>query len=271
MPENSMKEFLDTAVTAAGRAGDIILKNLGNLSASDVQTKQAFDFVTKVDGWSEAAIIETIRERFPSHSFLAEETLKQAEAGAYRWIIDPLDGTTNYIHGYPVFSVSIALEYGEKIIMGVILDPLRNDLFHAVKGSGAFLNDREIRVSGTATLAGSLIATGFPFKAKDVLELYLSAFRKIFFEVSDLRRAGSAALDLAYVAAGRCEGFFELNLGPWDMAAGSLLIIEAGGTVTDFGGENDFLSTGNIVAGNNQIQPEILQIIKEVFSGTVER
>jgi myo-inositol-1(or 4)-monophosphatase len=155
--------------------------------------------------------------------------------------------------------------------VGVVFDPLRDELFHAVKGGGAFLNNREIRVSGTTTLVDSLIATGFPFKAKDMLDLYLLAFRRIFFKVSDIRRAGSAAIDLAYIAAGRCEGFFELKLGPWDMAAGSLLITEAGGAVTDFGGGDAFLSTGNIVAGNNHIQPEILQIIKEVFSGTVER
>jgi myo-inositol-1(or 4)-monophosphatase len=264
-----MNEFLKIAVTAARLAGDIILKNLGNLSASDVQTKQAFDFVTKVDRWSESAIIATIREKFPYHSFLAEETLKQADAGAYRWIIDPLDGTTNYIHGYPVFSVSIALEYGGDIVVAVVFDPLRDDLFHAIKGGGAFLNNRQIRVSGITTLADSLIATGFPFRAKDMLDLYLSAFRKIFSAVSDIRRAGSAAVDLAYVAAGRCEGFFELKLCPWDMAAGSLLITEAGGLVTDFGGGNSFLSTGNIVAGNTHIHPEILRIIREVFSGTV--
>ena len=266
-----MNEFLKLAVTAARLAGDIILKNLGNLSASDVQTKQAFDFVTKVDRWSESVIIGTIREKFPHHIFLAEETIKQADAGAYRWIIDPLDGTTNYIHGYPVFSISIALEYGGEIVVAIVFDPLRDELFHAVRGGGAFLNNRKIRVSETTTLASSLIATGFPFKAKDMLDLYLSAFRKIFFEVSDIRRAGSAAIDLAYVAAGRCEGFFELNLGPWDMAAGSLLITEAGGTVTDFGGGDAFLSTGNIVAGNSHIHPEILQIIRTVFGGAVDR
>jgi len=271
MHDDLTNGFLATAMTAARRAGGIILKHLGQLSASDVQTKQAFDFVTKVDGWSESAIIETIREKFPSHAFLAEETLKQTDAGAYRWIIDPLDGTTNYIHGYPVFSVSISLEFGGEIIVGVVFDPLRDELFHAVRGRGAFLNDREIRVSGTTILANSIIATGFPFRAKDMIDLYLSAFRKIFFEVSDIRRAGSAAIDLAYVAAGRCEGFFEMNLGPWDMAAGSILITEAGGTVTDFGSGNDFLSTGNIVAGNKHIQPGILEIIREVFSGTVER
>lgn len=271
MQDELTNAFLKTAVTAARRAGEIIIKNLGRLSASDVQTKQAFDFVTKVDRWSESVILQTIQEKFPSHSFLAEETLKQADTGTCRWIIDPLDGTTNYIHGYPVFSVSIALECRGEIIAAVVFDPLRDELFHAVRGSGAFLNDQEIRVSGTAALAGSLIATGFPFKAKDMIDLYLSAFRKIFFEVSDIRRAGSAAIDLAYVAAGRCEGFFELNLGPWDMAAGSLLITEAGGTVTDFGGGSDFLSTGNIVAGNDHIQPEVLAMIRNIFSGSVDK
>ena len=271
MNENLLKEFLKTAVTAARLAGDIILKNLGNLSASDVQSKQTFDFVTKVDRWSEALIIKTIREKFPYHSFLAEETLKQTETGAYRWVIDPLDGTTNYIHAFPFFSVSIALECEEKTIIGVVFDPLRDELFHAVRGGGAFLNNREICVSGTTTLAHSLIATGFPFRAKDMIDLYLSSFKNIFLEVSGIRRAGSAAIDLAYVAAGRFDGFFELNLSPWDMAAGSLLITEAGGTVTDFGGGNDFLTTGNIVAGNTAIQPWILELVRKVFSGIVER
>lgn len=270
MNENPVSEFLKTAVTAARRAGDIILDNLGHLTTSDVQTKQAFDFVTKVDKRSESVILQTIREKFPSHSFLAEETLKEEETDNYRWIIDPLDGTTNYIHGYPMFSVSIALEYRRETLIGVVFDPLRDELFHAVRGGGAFLNNRRVRVSETSTLAGSLIATGFPFRAKEMLDLYLSAFKKIFFEVSDLRRAGSAAIDLAYVAAGRFEGFFELRLSPWDIAAGSLLITEAGGIVTDFGGGNDFLSTGNIVAGNKDIQPGLLKMIKQVFSGTVE-
>lgn len=271
MHENPMREFLTTAVTAARLAGDIILKNLGNLSAADVQQKQAFDFVTKVDRWSEAVIIKTIRQKFPYHSFLAEETLKQAEAGAYRWVIDPLDGTTNYIHAFPVFAVSISLEFQGKTIIGVVFDPVRDELFHAVRGGRAFLNNREIRVSKTTTLAHSLIATGFPFRARDMLDLYLSAFKNIFLEVSGIRRAGSAAIDLAYVAAGRFDGFFELNLSPWDMAAGSLLITEAGGMVTDFGGGKDFLTTGNIVAGNAVIQRGILELIRKVFSETIDR
>lgn len=264
-------EFLKTGVSAARLAGDIILKNLGQLSKEDIETKQAFDFVTKVDRWSEAVIIQTIREKFPAHSFLAEETIKQDSSADYRWIIDPLDGTTNFIHGFPMFSVSIALSYRNAIIIAVVFDPLKDELFYAVKDQGAFLNNKPVSVSGITALQNSLIATGFPFRKKDMLELYLEAFRKIFDKVSDIRRAGSAALDLAYIAAGRCEGFFELNLSPWDIAAGSLLIQEAGGTVTDFGGGQEYLITGNIIAGNRVIHGEILKIIQQVFERSINR
>jgi len=269
MKENHPDEFLKTAVDAARLAGGIILRDLGQLSAPDVQVKQAFDFVTQVDRASESAIIQTIQEKFPSHSFLAEETLKQEEAGNYRWIIDPLDGTTNYIHSYPMFSVSIALQHRGETLIGVVFDPLRDELFHAVKGGGAFLNNQKISVSGITTLAGSLVATGFPFRSKEMIDLCLAAFKKIFFEVSGIRRAGSAAIDLAYVAAGRFDGLFELKLSPWDIAAGDLLIREAGGIITDFAGGDDFLSTGNIVGGNNDIQPAILEMVKQVFSSAV--
>ena len=265
-----LNNFLKTAVTAARLAGDVVLKNLGHLQKTDIQTKQAFDFVTTVDRWSEAVIVGTIREKFPSHSFLAEETLREPGTDTYRWIIDPLDGTTNYIHGYPMFSVSIALEYMGEIIVGVVFDPLKDELFHAVKGEGAFLNNRPIHVSATNLLTSSLIATGFPFRRKDLLDLYLRSFSAIFLEVSDLRRAGSAAIDLAYIAAGRVEGFFELNLSPWDIAAGSLLIKEAGGIITDLGGGENYLSTGNVVAGNNYVHPEILKSLKKVFTGLIE-
>ncbi|MBS1127100.1 MAG: inositol-monophosphatase [Nitrospirae bacterium] len=263
------KEFLTTAVTAARISGDIILKNLGRLSTSDIQSKQAFDFVTKVDRWSEAVIMKTIREKFPHHLFLSEETLQQKGNGDYRWIIDPLDGTTNFIHGFPVFSVSVALEYKKEIILGVVFDPLRDELFHATKCSGTFLNNTKVRVSDTKTLENSLIATGFPFRKKEMIDDYLNAFKHIFERVSDIRRAGSAAIDLAYIAAGRVEGFFELNLSPWDIAAGGLLITEAGGSITDFEGGEQYLLTGNIVAGNIKIHAEILQIIKQVFHGVI--
>ncbi len=271
MSPDLMQGFLKTAVSSARIAGEIIIKNLGHLSREDVQTKQAFDFVTKVDRWSEAVIMQTIRKKFPSHRFLTEETLKQEDTGDYRWIIDPLDGTTNYIHSYPMFSVSIALEYMSEVVLGIVFDPLRDELFHAVKGGGSFLNNKKISVSGVDALERSLIATGFPFRAKEMIDHYLRAFREIFREVSDIRRAGSAAIDLAYIAAGRFEGFFELALSPWDIAAGGLLIREAGGIITDFGGGTDYLSTGNIVAGNKGVQPEILKIVKEVFRGIVDR
>jgi myo-inositol-1(or 4)-monophosphatase len=264
-------EFLKTAVSAARLAGDVIIKNLGSLSKEDVQTKQAFDFVTKVDRWSEAVIMQTIREKFPSHRFLTEETLKQEDTGDYRWIIDPLDGTTNYIHSYPMFSVSIALEYKSEIIVGVVFDPLRDELFHALRGGGSFLNNRKISVSAAKDLERSLIATGFPFRAKEMIDHYLHAFREIFRGVSDIRRAGSAALDLSYIAAGRFEGFFELKLSPWDIASGALLIEEAGGVITDFGGGEEYLSTGNVVAGNPYIHPQILNNIGQVFQGIADK
>jgi myo-inositol-1(or 4)-monophosphatase len=271
MNNDPLSGLLKTAVTAARLAGDIIIKNLGHLSEGDIQSKKAFDFVTKVDRWSEAVIVQTIRDKYPTHSFLAEETLRQAETDSYRWIIDPLDGTTNYIHSYPVFSVSIALEYKGEIMVGVVFDPLKDELFHGIRGEGAFLNNSPIRVTEINLLSNSLIATGFPFRKKDLVDLYLQAFKSIFYEVSDLRRAGSAAIDLAYVAAGRFEGFFELSLGPWDIAAGSLLIQEAGGCITDFGGGKDYLSTGNVVAGNKDVHGEILEKIKKVFRGIIEK
>ena len=270
MPEtNYLKGFLKTAVAAARQAGELILNNCGTLSSGEISLKQAFDFVTRVDTESEALIINTIRERFQDHHFLAEESLREAETDDFRWIIDPLDGTTNYIHGFPFSAVSIALQYKRKIIAGVIFDPFRNELFTALKGDGAFLDGKKITVSTVSNLANALIATGFPFKRKDLIEHYLTLFRNIFLEVSDIRRAGSAALDLAYVACGRCDGFFEIGLGPWDCAAGSLIIKEAGGVITNFGGGDDFLSIGNIVAGNTLIHPMLLDKVKDVFTGIV--
>ena len=264
-------DFLMTAVTAARLAGDVILRNLGALSPGDIETKQACDFVTTVDRWSEAVLVSTIREKFPYHLFLSEETVREEASGSYRWIIDPLDGTTNFIHGFPVFSVSVALEYNGEIILGVVFDPLRDELFHALKDGGAFLNNTAITVSAAGMLEKSLIATGFPFRKKEIIGLYLEAFKNIFEKVSDIRRAGSAAIDLAYIAAGRTEGFFELNLSPWDSAAGSLLISEAGGLITDFAGGTQYLVTGNIVAGNKKIHAALLKMIQQVFQQEVER
>ena len=269
MPDGT-KEFLDIAIKAARLAGQIIFSHLGKISKRDIGLKQASDFVTSVDRESEKIIIDTIKEYFPDHHFLAEESLKEFGKGKYRWIIDPLDGTTNYIHGYPVFSVSIALEFEGEIVLGVILDPLRNELFWTEKGTGAYLNCSSIEVSNI-NIRESLITTGFPFRSKEMIDPYLKLFKNIFLKVSDLRRAGSAALDLAYLACGRCDGFFELGLSPWDIAAGSLLIKEAGGVVTDFGGDNHYLMTGNIVAGNPEVHKEIVREVKNIFTGIIDR
>jgi myo-inositol-1(or 4)-monophosphatase len=271
MDNRFLDESLTVAVRAARLAGEVILKNLGHLSTSDIQSKAAFDFVTTVDRWSESIIMKTIREKFPAHSFLSEEILQEEGSSDYRWIIDPLDGTTNYIHAFPVFSVSIALEYRGEIILGVIFDPLRDELFHALRDKGCYLNNRRIQVSNISSLERGLIATGFPFRKKEMIDLYLEAFKKIFGKASDIRRAGSAALDFAYLASGRCDGFFELNLSIWDVAAGSLLITESGGVISDFGGDEQYLSTGNIVAGNPHIHGTLLIIIKAVFTGVVEK
>ncbi|HDZ61967.1 MAG TPA: inositol monophosphatase [Nitrospirae bacterium] len=257
--------FLATARRAAKSAGQFIIDNLGSVSKKDISVKQASDFVTRVDRDSEQLILNTIREIYPGHYFLTEESVKDPETDEYRWIIDPLDGTTNFIHGYPVFSVSIALQYKQETVLGVILDPCRNELYHAEKGKGAFLNDSPIKVSHISGLSESLIATGFPFRQKNLIDKYLELFKNIFNKVSDIRRAGSAALDLAHLAAGRCDGFFEIGLSPWDIAAGSLIIEQAGGVVSDFAGGSEYLLTGNIIAGSPTVHNVLAQEVKQVF------
>ena len=269
--ESKTRRLLEIAVEAAQQAGKFICANRGTLSADDISLKQAFDFATRVDTESEHIIINIIREHFPSHHFLAEESLHEIETEDYRWIIDPLDGTTNYIHGFPFSAVSIALQYKREIIVGVVFDPFRNELFTAVKGEGAFLNGNKIAVSNASGMENSLIATGFPFKSKALIDQYLTLFKNIFLKVSDIRRAGSAALDLAYIACGRFDGFFEIGLAPWDCAAGSLMIEEAGGISTNFGGGEDILSTGNIVAGNHYTHSLVLEKVKEVFAGVLDK
>ena len=264
-------DFLNTAIKAARLAGEVILDNLGRISKKEIGRKQTADFVTRIDRESEKIIIDTIKESFPDHFFLAEESVKEDKTEGYRWIIDPLDGTTNYIHRYPVFSVSIAQEYKSEVILGVIYDPLREELFTAEKGKGAFLNKQPIKVSEVSSLKDSLITTGFPFRSKGFIDMYLKLFKNVFHKVSDLRRAGSAALDLAYLACGRCEGFFEIGLSPWDIAAGDILIKEAGGVITDFGGGHDHLLTGNVVAGNPAIHEKLLIEAKGVFAGIIDK
>jgi myo-inositol-1(or 4)-monophosphatase len=269
--DRNKSEFLGTAFRAVILSGDFIRKNIGNISKDDINKKQASDFVTHIDTESEQIIINTIKSDFPDHSFLTEESLKEDDKGYYRWIIDPLDGTTNFIHSYPVFSVSIALEFQGEIILGIVYDPVRDEMFSAEKGKGAFLNGQPLSVSSINRLDNSIIATGFPFRNKDMIDDYLKLFKNIFQKVSDIRRAGSAALDLAYIACGRCDGFFELGLSPWDVAAGSILINEAGGIITDFSGNSEYLLTGNIVAGTPVLHGNILNEVNGVFKGVIDK
>lgn len=262
--------MLQVAIRAAFQAGEVLMANLGKLSSDRIDLKKKFDFVTEVDKESERVIIAEIRSAFPDHKFLAEETARD-EGGGYRWLIDPLDGTTNYIHGFPIFAVSIALERDGEIVLGVVYDPTRNEIFQAQKGGGAFLNDRQILVSPTIDPAICLLTTGFPFRSKEHLELYQKSFNLLFHQVSGIRRPGAVALDFAYLASGRCDGFWEIGLAPWDVAAGFLLVQEAGGKMTDFSGGDQAIWTGNVVASNGKIHSLILGIVQQVFSGTIDR
>src|SRR5262245_15210783 len=265
-----MHPMLNIAVKAARRAGAIINRASRNLDIVSVREKAANDFVSDVDREAEAAIIKTLRDAYPDHSILAEESGASGKS-EYRWNVDPLDGTTNYLHGFPQYAVAIALMHRETVTQAVVYDPGRNDLFTATRGRGAFLNDQRMRVSKRAELKAGLIGTGFPFRQLDHLETYLAILRDIMKNSAGVRRAGSAALDLAYVAAGRLDAFWELGLGPWDMAAGSLLITEAGGLVGDLEGESGYMESGHIVAGNPRIFVQLLQAIAPHLTPALKR
>jgi len=252
--------MLNIAIKAARKAGQIINRASLDLSQIKVGVKQQSDYVTEVDRAAEAVIIDTLRDAYPDHSILAEESGSSGSSD-YQWIIDPLDGTTNFIHGFPQYAVSIALAHKGVLTHAVVYDPSRNELFTASKGAGAFLNDKRIRVSNRAKLAESLIGTGFPYRMFEHVDNYIAIFRELTRKTAGLRRPGAAALDLAYVAAGRTDGFWEFGLSPWDMAAGALLITEAGGLVGDLTGEPGFLASGNMVAGNPKIFAQLLQVI----------
>jgi len=254
---------LNVAVKAARRASQIINRASLNIPHLEVSTKQLHDFVTSVDREAEAAIIKILAEATPDFGILAEESGEHNTGRSeFRWIIDPLDGTTNYIHGFPQYAVSIALAKGEQIEQGVVYDPSRNELFTAARGQGAYLNEKRIRVSSRSRMDDALIGTGFPFRNFTHMDAYLAIFRELAEKTSGLRRPGAASLDLAYVAAGRLDGFWEFGLAPWDMAAGSILISEAGGLVCDFSGESNYLSSGNIIAGTPRIFHPLLQIVQ---------
>jgi len=262
-----MHPLLNTAVKAARRAGAIINRASLDLDLLRIGRKAPNDFVTEVDQAAEAAIIEVLSKAYPDHDFLAEETGttgasgKRGAASDYVWIIDPLDGTTNFIHGFPQYAVSIGLAHRGQMSQAVIYDPVHNDLFIASKGKGAMLNDRRIRVSQRDRLDESLIGTGFPFRNFESLELYVSMFKELTQKTAGMRRPGAASLDLAYVACGRLDGFFEMGLMPWDAAAGSLLITEAGGLIGNFQGESDYLFHENIIGGSPKIFGQLVNIL----------
>ena len=258
-----MHPTLNIAIKAARRAGSIINRASMDLDLLQVSTKQPNDFVTEVDKAAEAAIIDILREAYPEHGILAEEsgTSSGSKDSEFQWIIDPLDGTTNFIHGFPQYAVSIALAHRGIVTQAVVYDPNRNELFTASKGRGAFLNDRRIRVSKRTKLADSLIGTGFPYRVFEHADAYLGIFKELMQKTAGLRRPGAAALDLAYVACGRLDGFYEFGLAPWDIAGGSLLISEAGGLISDLAGDGDYLNTGNVLAGTPKVFGQLLQTV----------
>ena len=258
-----MHPFLNVAVKAARRAGQIINRAALELDSLQVARKGQSDYVTQIDRAAEDAIKEILLEAYPSHGILAEETGKTPGKSEFEWIIDPLDGTTNFIHGFPQYAISIALAQEGQVAHGVIYDPIRNELFTASKGRGAFLNDRRVRVSRADRLTDSLIGTGFPYRVFDRVDAYMGAFRELTEKTAGMRRPGAASLDLAYMASGRLDGFWEFGLAPWDMAAGTLMILEAGGFVTDLNGNSDYLSTGDVIAGTPKVHTQLLQIVQK--------
>ena len=259
-----MQAFLNTAVEAARKAGDIAQINFARINQSDIKTKAYNEFVTFVDEEAEKAIVEIIHSRYPDHTILGEEQGLTGDESDYLWIIDPIDGTTNYIHSFPVYCVSIALKIKGRLEVAVIYDPSRQELFTAIRGMGALLDGRKIRVSKQRTLQGALLGTGFPYRDQhDWLEVYLDIFIDFTRIVGAIRRPGSAALDLAYVASGRYDGFWEFGLKPWDVAAGVLLIQEAGGLVKSMIPGEDAVESGSLLCGNPYLFDPMCEIVSK--------
>ncbi len=256
-----MHPMINIAIRAARSAGNILIRYFEHTDTLTITEKRKNEFVSEVDKAAEDAIIEVLRKAYPDHSILGEESGRH-KGNDYQWVIDPLDGTTNYLHGQPHFSISIALKHKGQLEHGVIYDPLREEMFSATRGSGAFINDRRIRVTQRKGLDKALIGTGFPYRDLSQLDAYMAMFRDMIKDTAGLRRPGSAALDLAYVAAGRLDGFWELGLSEWDLAAGALLVKEAGGIVTDIGGGDRYLESGNIIAAGVKTHAAMLNLIK---------
>jgi myo-inositol-1(or 4)-monophosphatase len=262
-----MHGMVNIAIRAARRAGELMVRQLNQLESLKVVEKGKNELVTQVDEAAEAAIVEVIRDHYPDHSILAEESGATGDH-EYEWVIDPLDGTTNYVHGFPVFSVSIAVMRAGELEHGVVYDPLRQEIFSATRGQGAQLDGRKIRVSKRTHLQQALISTGFPYRDNlKHIDSYLEMLRAVMLETVGVRRPGSAALDLCYVAAGRVDGFWELGLSKWDIAAGALIIREAGGRISDFRGGDGYLDTGNVVTGNPKIYAALSKLLAPFTAG----
>ncbi|MDD2769809.1 MAG: inositol monophosphatase family protein [Methylococcus sp.] len=258
-----MDPMLNIAVRAARAAGDLIVRYVDRIDTVKIAPKGRNDFVSEVDRQAEHEIVQILRKAYPGHVFLGEESGRQGAAGdEYVWVIDPLDGTTNFLHGFPQFAVSIALMQRGVPEVGVIYDPMRQDLFTAKRGSGASLNNRRIRVTRQTSLTGALLGTGIPFKDQTHIDAYLGMLKELIRDTAGIRRAGSAALDLAYVAAGRLDGFWEFGLQQWDIAAGVLLVKEAGGIVTDFEGGEGYMDSGNVLTASPRLHHCMLEAIK---------
>jgi myo-inositol-1(or 4)-monophosphatase len=258
------------AVRAARAAGKIQMQYFNRLDTLTVAKKGRNDFVSEVDRACEQEIIQILKAAYPGHAILAEETGSQPgnqQGNDYQWVIDPLDGTTNYLHGFPQFAVSIACRHKGDLISAVVYDPFKDEMFTADKGYGAYLNDRRLRVSNRKGLDGALIGTGFPFRDQTHLDTYTQMFKAMISETAGLRRPGSAALDFAYVAAGRLDGFWEIGLSVWDFAAGALLVREAGGTVTDLSGGDKHMQTGNVIAGTIKVHGEMVRLLRPFLHG----
>jgi myo-inositol-1(or 4)-monophosphatase len=258
-----MDPMLNIATRAVRAAGDLIVRYLDRIDTLQVSSKARNDFVSEVDRQAEREIVHILQKAYPGHAFLGEEGGRQGAKGEdFVWIIDPLDGTTNFLHGFPQFAVSLALQHRGRLELAVVYDPLRQELFTAKRGGGAALNSRRIRVARQNSLTGALLGTGIPFKDQTHIEAYLNMLRDLVRDTAGIRRAGSAALDLSYVAAGRLDGFWEFGLKKWDMAAGILLIQEAGGVVSDLEGGGTYLETGNLVTGNPRVHQQMLEVIR---------
>ncbi len=259
-----MHPLVNIAVSAARRAGKTVMHKSYRIDQLKFDFKGARDFVTNVDVQAEEQIVETIQEAYPNHTIIAEEQ-HSIPGSDIEWIIDPLDGTLNYIHGVPQYSISIAIRQNGQLMHAVVYNPVQEELFTASRGVGAYLNDKRIRASDTRKLDYALIGTGFPYRELDNVELWIAIFRELAKKTAGVRRPGSAALDLAYVACGRFDGFWESGLKLWDMAAGALLVQEAGGIISDFNGDQEFLQTGMIIAGNSHLYDDLAGIIQRKY------